>query len=104
MLLSLDVRWRLYCRGMGYRRFMRCCLCHVSPEVEKCKDEYPYQVHEVPIKPEDLDDLVLSPAAGKETASSLVEVPAPNLSSDPNQEDHADRYMRAVKSSDHDKR
>src|SRR5271166_1348155 len=74
-----------------------------SPEIEKCKDKHPYQIYEVPVETQDLDDLVIALSAGKEAASPAVEISPPNFSGDDDQEDHSDRHVRAVKARDHEK-
>src|SRR3954451_20640056 len=80
MLLPLGVSGRgLNGRGRGGRG-VGSCLCHVSslPQVEKCEDENPDEIDEVPVQAGDLDDLVVPLAAGEEAPPLDVEIPAPD--------------------------
>src|ERR1700722_6194681 len=81
------------------------CVCHTatSPEIKKRKNEHPHKIDEVPVQASDFDDLVLPFPAREKTAPFDVEVSPPNLSSDGDQENHADRHVGAVEPGDHEK-
>src|SRR5438874_1505351 len=70
--------------------------CPRLPEIEESEDEDPHEVHEVPVKAQDLDDLVVAAAPGQEAVPLFLEVAAPHLHRDDRQEDHADRHVGAV--------
>src|SRR5918998_1537872 len=72
------------------------------PEIEQREDEHPDQVDEVPVEANDLAPLVAPLRGGKEAPPLPVEVPAPDLARDDEQEDHADRHVRAVEARDHE--
>src|SRR5215471_15593683 len=74
-----------------------------SPKIEDGEDEHPHQIDEVPIETHDLDGFVVSLPAGEEAASGAVEVSPPDLPGDDDQEQHAERHVRAVKAGDHEK-
>ena len=57
----------------------------------------------MPVQASDLDDLVAALPAGEKAAAFTVEVAAPDLARDNQQEDHADGYVGAVEPSDHEK-
>src|SRR6478735_8439264 len=73
-----------------------------SPEIEQREDEDPDEIDEVPVQAGDLDDLVAALPAREEPAALLVEIAAPDLARDDQQEDHADRDMGAVEAGDHE--
>src|ERR1700686_2554824 len=81
------------------------CVCHAptSPEIKKGKDEHPHKIDEVPVQAGDFDDLVVPLPAREKAGSFDIEVSPPNLSSDDDKENHADRHVGAVEASDHEK-
>src|SRR5271165_3671753 len=89
MLLPLRVSLDL--TGAGYRCCVCCSVrvCHGSPEIEKSEDKDPNKVHEVPVKSENFDDLVMSPSLGEEAALFLIEIAAPDLPCDPKEENNS---------------
>src|SRR5882672_10941587 len=74
-----------------------------SPKIKEGKDEHPHQIDEVPVQAHDFDDLVIPFPAREKAPPFDVEVPPPHLSRDGDQEDHADRHVRAVEAGDHEK-
>src|ERR1700682_6273855 len=81
------------------------CVCHAatSPEIKKGKDEHPHKIDEVPVQAGDFDDLVMPFPAREKTAPFDIEVAAPNLSRNGDQEDHTDRHVGAMEARDHEK-
>src|SRR3546814_1984548 len=73
-----------------------------SPEIEHCEDEHPHQIDEVPIQAHDFDGLVIALPAGEEAPPLAIVVSPPNLPGNDDQEDPADRDMRAVETRDHE--
>ncbi len=65
------------------------------PKIEECKDEYPDEVDEMPVKPGYFHHLVIA-------AGSVVETGF-DSSADNNQIDDADAYMQPVKTRNHEK-
>src|SRR6516162_9960904 len=84
---------------------MYCCVCHAptSPEIEKCKDEHPHEIDEVPVQAGDLDDLVIALPTREKAAPLDIEISSKNLSCDCEQENHADGHVCAVEAGDHEK-
>src|SRR6266576_5839075 len=74
-----------------------------SPKIENCKDEYPYQIDEVPIQAHDLDDLVFTLPAGHEARPLVIQISPNDLRRHDQKENHADRHVRAVETRDHEK-
>src|SRR3954470_19738381 len=79
-----------------------CAMSCPSPKIEKCEDEDPDEIDEVPVQARDLDDLAASLAAREEAFLLDLEIAAPDLSGDDDEEDHADRDVGAVKARDHE--
>src|SRR5215510_10567590 len=79
------------------------CVMFPSPEIEDRENEHPHQIDEVPIQSHDLDGLVVPLPAGEKAAPIAVEISPPDLPSDDDQENHANRHMRAMKTRDHEK-
>src|SRR5215217_2801563 len=73
-----------------------------SPKVEKGKDEDPDQIDKMPVKAHGLDNLVTSSPAGEKARRSDVEISPPNLPRYNDEEDDADRHMRAMEARDHE--
>src|ERR1700682_1315759 len=73
------------------------------PKIKNGEDEYPHQIDEVPIQAHRFDDLVVTSPAGQEAWPLLVQVSAQYLDRHDDQENHADRHVRAVKPGDHEK-
>src|SRR5688500_10533877 len=74
----------------------------LSPQVEQREDEHPHEIDEVPVEAHDFDGLVVAPPAREEAALAAVVVASPDLARDDEQEDHADRHVRAVEPRDHE--
>src|SRR6185503_14471572 len=73
------------------------------PKIENCKDEYPHQIDEVPIQTHGFDNLVVSLPAGEEAWPLVIQIPPYYLYGHDDQEDHADRHVRAMETRDHEK-
>src|SRR5690606_19534864 len=78
--------------------------CSSSPQVEECKNEDPDEIDEVPVQAHDLDAFVIASPAREETPRAGVIIAAPDLARDDQEEDHAERDMRAVEAGDHEER
>src|SRR5882762_11860662 len=78
------------------------CSHFPSPKIENCEDEYPHQIDEVPIQAHDLDDLVFSLPAGHKARSLVIQIAPYDLYGHDDQENHADRNVRAVETRDHE--
>ncbi len=61
------------------------------------------KIDEVPVQAHRLDDLVVAAASCHESRSLVVEVSAPDLDRNDDEEDDADRHVRAVEAGDHEK-
>src|SRR5215212_11261113 len=79
-----------------------CAMVLPLPEIKQREDEHPDEVDEMPVQAGDLDDLVPPFPAGEEAPLLPVEVAAPDLAGDDEQEDHADRHVGAVEPRDHE--
>src|SRR4051812_25073240 len=73
-----------------------------SPEIEEGEDKHPDEIDEVPVETHDLDALVSSRPAGEEAFASDLEVAPQHLAGNDEQENDADRHVRAVEARDHE--
>src|SRR5688572_31536662 len=64
------------------------CLCHSSllPKIEKCKDEDPHEIDEMPIQAHDFDALVVALPAREEARRSSIIISPPDLAGNDEQE------------------
>src|SRR6266581_4279915 len=79
------------------------CSMVFLPKIEDCEDEHPHQIDEVPVQTHGFDDLVATFPAGHETRPHAIQVTAQHLDRHDDQENHADRHVRAVETRDHEK-
>src|SRR3979490_2617469 len=79
------------------------CATIPSPKIENCEDEYPNQIDEVPIQAHDFDDLVFTLPAGHEARPLVIQISTNALCGHDDQENHADRHVRAMEPRDHEK-
>src|ERR1700754_946682 len=82
---------------------MRLQPCFTSPQIEKGEDKPPHEIDEMPVQAGDFHDLVISFSAGKKASALAIEITAPDLSRNNEQEDDADGHVSSVKSRDHEK-
>src|SRR5215217_5115471 len=73
-----------------------------SPEIEESEDEDPDEVYKVPVKAGGLNDFIMAAAARKEAAAIAVEIAAPDLPRDDQEEDDTDRHVGAMEAGDHE--
>src|SRR2546421_7149474 len=74
-----------------------------SPQIENCKDEYPYQIDEVPVQAHDFDDLVFTLPPGHEARPLVIQISPNDLRRHDQKKNHADRHVRTVEARDHEK-
>src|SRR6266853_3919010 len=72
------------------------------PKIKDREDEDPDQIDEVPIQTQGFDDLVVALSAGQKARSHGVQIAPQDLDRGDDQENHADRHVRAVESGDHE--